>query len=121
MIVPSKSTGAADGELNWQGFSWNIIFYLKQCLTTYDYADMDIWQTFSQEWTYHFESEAIIWKEIKSLYGVNDKLWALKRKLDVLENLYQSPRQVPNIPKTFKTLLVRLVVILTSVIFKNIM
>ena len=49
MIVPSKSTGAADGGLNWQGFSWNIIFYLKQCLTTYDYADMDIWQTFSQE------------------------------------------------------------------------
>lgn len=118
MIVPRKSTGAADGELNWQGFSWNIIFYLKQCLTTYDYADMDIWQTFSQEWTYHFESEAIIWKEIKSLYGVNDNT---KRKLDVLENLYQSARQVPNIPKTFKTLLVRLLVILTSVIFKNIM
>ena len=69
-------------------FTWNNVVQLN------DYADMGIWQTFCQEWTYHFESKAIIWKEIKSLYGVNDKLWGLKRKLDVLENLYQFPRQL---------------------------
>ena len=27
MIGPRKSAGAVDGELNWQGFSWNIIFF----------------------------------------------------------------------------------------------
>lgn len=29
MAVPRKSTGATDCELNWQCFSWNIIFLLE--------------------------------------------------------------------------------------------
>lgn len=42
-------------------------FFLEMLSWNFGYSDLGIWQTFSQWWTYHFESESVTWRETKAI------------------------------------------------------
>lgn len=84
MVVPQKSTDANYSELNWQSFNATL-FSIEIMSSTWWFLRPRYLQTFFQKWTYSFKGESVPSRETNDIIVADDKIWALKRKLEFLE------------------------------------
>lgn len=88
MVVPQKSTGANYSELNWQSFNATLFSIEIMSSTWWFFRPRYLADIFSK-WTYSIKGESIPSRQTNDIIVADDKIWALKRKLEFLENLYQ--------------------------------